>query len=240
MSKEFKAATFKEMASAYLSVFPSYSPPESPLHNISEIQDFCRTSLSILKENKIQFKQSEKNYLKYEQEHRNLLTQIIAISPIYLPNQRAEFTEREEIKNPFSILISQIRVMMLDLQSFAEAFHKFTELTSSAKNFESKVAEYSILLEKIRKGKKSVITTTSIEKVQTNIQEVYNNFVSDQQSVETIISILNSMFLSYLPKIKMTHVLMFSSGMRNFASTSVSEYENLAAYVLQVEESLKI
>ena len=228
------------MSEAYQMIFMDYDYSGDSLEDMVEIEGLGTVSLEILRRTKSNIKNCEKSYLKFEEDHRGILTGIISVSPIFLTGRTADFTERIAVKNPYTEILSLLRIMILDFCSLLEAIHKFKELTSSMKVFESRAGEYTILLEKLKKGKKKMITTTPTIKVQSNVQEIYDSFVSDQKSLEIILSLLHSMFCSYLPTLKAKHFTTFAIGMKSFASTSISEYENLAAYVLQIEESLKL
>ena len=238
--KYIKPTGFKEMSEAYQMIFTDNDYPGYSVEDMLEIEDLGTVSLEILRKTKRNIKTCEKSYVKFEKKHRDILSGIISVSPILLSGRTAKFTERVAIKNPYSEMLSQLRAMMLDLLSLLEAIHKFKELNLSMKVFESRATEYKILLEKLKQGKRITLTTTSAIKLQSNVQKIYDSLISDQKSLEIILNLLHSIFYSYLPKIKAKHFTTFACGMKSFASTSISEYENLTAYVLQIEESLKL
>lgn len=241
MYKDYRPPDFRKVAEIYQKAFEDRENTEVDYDAIAELTELCEGSLNILKENKYNLVKCKEKYDDYEKSNRSLLNSIKKITQNYIPDRNAEFTERSSYVNPYTKLISQVDIMVLDLKSLKQGLKKLKELISSSRLLENQVNHYEEIVEGYKNGLRPVIITMkSKDEVQNNIENAFHSMCADKESLDCIIGFLVSIFKDEIPKIKTTHWKLLACGMKIYAQESISEYENLAAYVLQIENSLNL
>lgn len=233
--KDFCPPGYRTLAKKYKNAFLDLDDRKLSEQRTKEIQDLCKSNLLVLKNWSKSLKNCEKTQEVFNLCHKKIFSHIQKIVFHLIPEKHTQAEDINHKTSPFASLRLKLKVMINDLKSLEESIIKYSSLNKLIQNFQSQAADYLSMIEEIRLGKRPILTTRSKEDQISDLEKIHSEV---KKSLNYLTSIVEKVYINlcvYFKEIESVHYNFLCSGLKEYAATSISNYERIVADALGLE-----
>lgn len=236
--KEFSQPNYKSLSKKYKDAFANLPSGEIQEKQLKSIQCTCKSNLLILKTWSKSLSKCEKNLDSFQNSHKTLFINIETLASQLIPEKSTAGQEVNKLINPFKELRYKLKEIIFDLKAVDQSLEKFFSLNKLIHCFQSQIKDYLAIIEEIQSGKRHFLTMRSKDDLLNNVEKVYCEVRVTLGHLVCIVEKVYFCICGQFADIQSAHFHFLASGLKDYATISIENYEKLVIDTLNLETLL--